>query len=744
MTDRSKKEKEVLSKEADKRKALMYNDLLSEGAQKDLVARILHDVKDSEGARTEYFARRKEIIDIYEGKTKEKVDPFPGCANVNTMITAMVVELLQAKLFPTVYNEDLIYFRPVESGDVETAEAVSVFMRWAQREAKMASVVDDVIKALCLEGTAVVKVRWDEEYRWVQRKIPSLKKAANRLKSTVLNLMGAEKRVKYQDLTYDIKYEFLKFEKCIVELLPLDDVGFPVYAMPRTDEHRLEYLWHRTRPAYTALRQKELTGFFINTKNVSDYIDKWLAANPPIQKGRQEAEGTVSPQYVKQNRRCEEIEWYGKVDVPSKGLMDCVVWVERGSKTFLGIMPVMNLSRIGNRLVFVGQLVPRLHRMYGKGIADFVVELQKEMDSIHNQRLDAATMSIIPPGIYRAASATEPEELKLQPALWIPVDDVNDVKYLTMPNNVLVSFQEERMLMELIQNISSIGGYQSGQESSVNRTRATATGTMAIIAQGEQRFQILAKRIQTFLGKVLKAMLEQYQEKMPPRLADRVLGDDGRLLFPKGLSVEDISGTFDIYMQLDATGGSKQMERESSANLYGALLQNPLVQQNPTGLYEITADLLKAAGKVDPQRYIGPKPLTPNASTVDDEIRKIKQGVLPGTTQGQNPQQLLQGLRDFMDTEEFDGLEPEKQALVKIRLLNLGTEFAKFIGEMSKQNQQGGVPQGMPQQGGVPNEGGPGAPGGQGEPVLANAMPQAQGPAGPQGAGIGIGGPQQG
>jgi len=77
--------------------------------------------------------------------------------------------------------------------------------------------------------------------------------------------------------------------------------------------------------------------------------------------------------------------------------------------------------------------------MYGKTIP--VNELENEMNSIHNQRLDAGTMSIIPMGVYRAGSGLTPEEIQVRPGLWIPVDDINDIKYLVMPNNVLVSFQ---------------------------------------------------------------------------------------------------------------------------------------------------------------------------------------------------------------------------------------------------------------------------------------------------------------
>ena len=76
-----------------------------------------------------------------------------------------------------------------------------------------------------------------------------------------------------------------------------------------------------------------------------------------------------------------------------KDYIECIFFIEAKTKTFLGAMPLIEVSRINKRPFVIAQLIKRTNRMYGKGIGDFVKELQKEMDSIHNQRLDAGTMS---------------------------------------------------------------------------------------------------------------------------------------------------------------------------------------------------------------------------------------------------------------------------------------------------------------------------------------------------------------
>jgi len=673
------KQKKVLEEEKAKQQKLMFS--LSEDIQRDIVEMVIKDVEDDEKSRTEFMENRKEIIELYEGIKKEKNDPFPNCANVKTMIVAMVVELLHSRLFPAVFNEDLVYWIPQEKSDIATADNIGKFMKWALRNMKFGQFVDDFVKNLVLEGTAVAKIRWETEYRWVQRKIPKESKIINRIKNVILNLFGKKTTVRTTDEDFEVIYDYKKFENCVVELIPLEDVGFPPYSIPGSDENKLRHIWHRTRPFIDDLRQKQDEGWFINVDKISDWVVNQLTQG--TEKTKMEAEGVRKVNLEKERYPLELIEWYGKYNVPGYGKIECIFWVEKNSKTYLGGMPLVNVSRINRRPFVIAQLVRRTNRMYGKGIADFVKELQKEMDSIYNQYLDAGTMTIIPPGVYRAASGMTPEEIQLKPGLWIPLDDVNDAKWIVMPNNVLISYQAIRMLMELIEKISSVGAYQSGQESDIVRTRATARGTLAIIAQGEVRFNTLAKRIQQSLAKILVHILQQYQQNIPPGLEQRILGDSGEPIFPEGISPEDIAGNYDVYLGLDSTGGSKILERETAAILYQGMISNPLILSNPAGLWELTADTLRAAGKLDVERYIGPKPQVPQeiTKTVAEENALIMQGKQVYTKPTDNVMEHLLGHLYFAQSPEGLNLTPEARRLLDLHILETKRQLVQMVSQ---------------------------------------------------------------
>ena len=675
---------------------LMYNDKLTDAEQRKLVFRIIHDVKADEAARREFLDIRDEIISLYEGHKKPKSDPFVGCANVQTMITAMVCELLHSKLYPIAYNEDLTYWVPQESTDLEQADGVGKFMKWGLRNIKFTDYVDDYVHNMVLEGTTVTKILWDTEYRWVQRKIPIPESFMRKVKAKFYQILGKQAELELETTDYEVKYEYLKFENPKVELCALEDVGFPCWSIPGSDENLLTHIWHRTRPLVSELKQKARMGYYTNVDTVANQTEKRLQQEGKLQMTKTQSEGTdyvINKEVMVEGWPVERIEWYGQVEIDGM-MQECIVWIEKLTETFLGCMPLLAISRKNRRPFVIGQFIRRSHRMYGKTVLDFIKELNKEADSIHDQRLDIGTMAIIPPGIYRAASGTEAEELKMRPGVMIPVDDVNDVRWQAVPNNVLVSFQEERMLMELVEKITSVGSYQSGQESDINRTKATARGTMAIIAQGDQRFQSLGKRIQSPLARTLIKVLELYQQNIPVGLESRVLGEDGQKIFPEGLSVEDLAGNFDVVQAMDTSGGSKIMKKDQNAQLFQMMVP-VLAQLHPQGIWELASAVVSDFGHVEVERIIGPRPPSQaqafdQVQAIMKEVTLIREGRLPKTEDGGSPMATLTALMAFKQSTEGKALEPEKQGLLDTRIAMLRLELLNAVSEQQTKNEMAG------------------------------------------------------
>lgn len=718
----------ALSEEKKRLQALTFNSILSEDDQAEIVERVIRDVDDDIANRGEYMDKLTEILDIYEGKRDDsnpKSDPFEGAADVRTMLVAAQVEVLHANLMPNLYDQERLIWRPRERMDRRQIDATGRFMRWALDHIRFDAWVDQTAYAHALEGTVASKIRWDVQWRWVQRRAIKEQSVVEKAEDFTSNDNPAARfDVGAED--YDVRYDYVKFERAVVEDPPLGDVGFPncsVSSFP-VDADELDHIWHRTRPLLADLKDKRDMGLFINTDDVEVSMSE-----PPEeseeQRARMQAEGTQIAQPNPTFQPTELIEYYGQFDVPGKGVMECVAWVEKNSKTFLGLMPLVAMWRSGRRPWVLSQLIPRKGRIYGKGIAHMVMELQKIIDTVHNQRLDIGTMTIIPMGVYRAGSGFEPDQLQARPGLWIPVDDVNDAKPIALPNNTITTFQEENFLLRVAERLTSIGELQSGQESSTIGTRATARGTIALLARSDLRTNVLASRIRTHISRVIKMLLLAWQDKMPGDMADRVVGDDGDALFSDGLTPAEIAGDFDVELEIDPTGGSKQAEIDNALSMYQLLMQNPLVVSNPALVWQISANLLEKTGMTDIESFIGPKPPEQPEVTdlVKDEISQLNQGRLPKSTQVTPLAEVFIGLLSFTQTNEFRRLPAEKSRLFLIRMGILQAEMVKQIqrqqAERQAQQQAGGDlgagvvgPEGpQPQDQGLAGPAGPGVAG---------------------------------
>jgi len=91
-------------------------------------------------------------------------------------------------------------------------------------------------------------------------------------------------------------------------------------------------------------------------------------------------------------------------------------------------------------------------RAYTEHIPELVRHLHREMNAIHNQRIDAGNMVIAPFFFFRAASGMEPEEIAVKPATGIPLDDPQrDVFFPDYnPSRLSVSFQEDQRVYRLL------------------------------------------------------------------------------------------------------------------------------------------------------------------------------------------------------------------------------------------------------------------------------------------------------
>ena len=529
--------------------------------------------------RADWESIRKESLDLLEGIRPPKSDPWTNCSNIDTMATATHCKLIHSKIFPAVWNENLIHWRPQEKSDVADVEKIQKFMGWVVRqELKLQNTIDDIIWDIVVNGTVALKTRWVTEYRTIGKRVGN-----------------------------HVEYEEVAHQKCVIDNIPIDEIYLPTLWKGVDDSEFIAQDIYMRLPEIEDLASRKI----FQVDDIANKLTPKLDEQVPdtLRSKKKEIEGVAESKIeaFKSSMPVRLIECYMKWMINGK-LKESIFTVAYESGAYLSGKPLSAVSPIGKRPWVIGQLMRRTGRPYGIGFPELMRGLVKELNAIHNQRIDAGSISIAPFGFYRAASSFKPQNVEIGPGVMIPVDDINDVKITTLQHNPVASFQEERIIIEFIEKLTSVSAYQMGRESDIVKSRATATGTMSLMNQGEQAFTILGVRCQSIISRLLTQVLQQYQMWMPIGFADRILGESaGKMLSPDGAPMIDIAGQYDAYMTLDTTAGNKQMERQGNAAMVQMGPTLMALAQDPRG-WEMASDFVKSLNKVEVEKYIGPKP----------------------------------------------------------------------------------------------------------------------------------------
>ena len=662
---------------------------------------------------------RKESIDLYEGKKAPKNIPYPGCSNLSTMVTTTACDLIHSKLFPIVWNDELIYWKGSEQHDKEIANSIRNLMRWVvQSDMKMQDDVDDITGRLVVDGTIAIKLVWKPYYKWIRRKVPKA--------------VGPNGEVRYE-----VKLEHKRFERCFLNVRPIDKVYLPWNA---DNEQDAEYIIDEMYYTQRQLKEMQVRGHAFGVdKTFDEKLTGFMEQKEGTDRARMDSQGLSNFHVRKEAYPIKVYDAYVKYDWNNDGIAEeCVFMVAPETRTYLSGKPLIAISKIEEKPWVIGPFLKRPGAILGKGVPELMRHLHKEMDAIHNQRIDAGNYVIAPWFFYRPASGLKPEEIRIGPGVGVPVDDPSrDVAFPNIPTSgITISFQEEKVVLDLIERLTSVSAYQLGKESEIVKSRATARGTLAIIQQGEQKFTILGKRVQNILARLLTKILHMYQEYLPPDEQRRILGKDGSML--PNIAPEDIAGEYDAYMVLDATAGSSAMERETNLAVFQMLANDPYILQNPVRGWEIRADLLKSLGKKDVEKILGPRPPMDQFNRyAENENVRMSQGEVMVPKKGEDHTQHLIAHLAFRNKPEYVDIPPEYKSIIDQHIMKTKALYeeemimGRIYAEQAQKNQGSGQSQSPTGPPGMGNVQGPPVPGFGGQGGVQAGAPGAGTPGAP-------------
>ena len=569
----------------------------------------------SKGERISFKKWMKDIRDLYNARREPKTIPWKFCSNRSLRITASIVDMLHARLYSAVVNEELVRWRPGGTEDFPKVERITKFMHWwAWVRSRLRHFYDPWIKSVIGYGSILTESTWKVK----------LLQTGNSINEPV-NGEDGQQLVNSDGTPSVVKgFEPDRIESSASKIFLEDQFMFQEGSMDISEEPVIieEDVFYRV------LEDGEAEGKFLN---VTDKLREMI----PV--GR-EMGSNLSPEEAERvrtaklrNHPVKIVREYLHFDADGDGFAEDIrVYVSLEHDLYLGGIAMKSITKSGKRPLTYTKFEDRLEhpqRNWGIGIVEKVRELAEEIDAIFNQVNDGNTLSVMNPVFYDPGGDIDAPVLKLQPNRMTPVSDPTRNIYfppINIPTEKLLN--AIKLILEFIERLTAASSFVLGKQDELAGGSGTATRTNAIVSAAEQRFALPGERLREGASAILTNHLDLVQLNIQPGLETRIMGENGEPLFGANeLSQQGIASEMDAYLLADPSEGSKSTERELAGMFYSILLQNVIVGTDPAKIYKITADLLKAYGK-DPKEYLGPEPDYDMIDSPQDENTLLVQG----------------------------------------------------------------------------------------------------------------------
>jgi hypothetical protein len=505
---------------------------------KEIVDYVVNNFKRAKTAREPREALWLELYQLYNSYTaKEKPDGSNLFIPYVFSIIETVVPRIMAGLFSA---RPWLGILPLRSDMVRNAKALENLLDY-QLTQKMGffSVAASWIKETCIYGTGILKVGWEYKEEEVTVTKPLVE---------IFGIPLGSQPVKETKVTVDDPY---------VEHIDLWDFFVDPDAK---DIDSAKYCIHRSYPTIEELEQKAEDGLY---KNI-DEVKKAIATSEE-QRGRDERLSSIGMQSNPLRREDEIVLIEYWEDDRVIGVVNDSILVRNDEN------PFYHRKKPFLRLVDI--FVP--HEFYGKGEVEIARDMQYELNSLRNARMDNVNLLINRMWKVLRGADIDLKQLRSRAGGIIEVDDMNDIEELTFTDIASSSYMEDSRIREDMDRAVGVFDYTRGETTD---RRETATTASILSQSADERFKLKVRLMEDTglrrLGQLLVALNQQF---LTSERAVRILGTEGMEFI--NVSPQDIIGQYDV-MPLGTTIEpvvNKQARLDNLINMYNLMKDSPYI-----------------------------------------------------------------------------------------------------------------------------------------------------------------------
>jgi hypothetical protein len=163
----------------------------------------------------------------------------------------------------------------------------------------------------------------------------------------------------------------------------------------------------------------------------------------------------------------------------------------------------------------------RSNRLLRRCINDMLFDINEEIDTQHNQRIDARTITLVPSFLKKSTSLVKLDRSDqfFYPGVCFTVQSMDELKQMPISQTDMgQSLQEESNLMQIAELetgwISARGGQSNPKD-----PRASGKKTQALIGQSNQRIDAYLKSLKPSIDEIGSQILELYYQFSPDHVS---------------------------------------------------------------------------------------------------------------------------------------------------------------------------------------------------------------------------------
>lgn len=471
-----------------------------------------------------------------EPKQKRRTFPWPNACNIEIPVISNAVDSIVARMVNTIHAPEPFWtIRPLSPETDHIATPLQSHLDWS-RKAEF-----DLYKANRSNFIELTKYGWSW-YKWGWEVFTKPEYRVNEYGTPVYKPRLIRRPNVYHVLNKDV-----------------------VVQAGIEDETQAEWIAHIVRLTDNQMWCRKEDGVYA-------YVDEIIKSKDEDQRTPENREGISrlvenSMKRKKLNTLYEiELDWrWGEPKVP----IPMVITYHRPTRKIARVV----FNPYGMRFLRKSQFIMREGKLRGRGIAQQLFYLQKEIGTLHRQQVDNGTIANT--RFFVGKKSVVRSGTQIWPGRFFPATNPReDIIPMQIGDIYQSSGVLETRAMAYAERASGVSDYQLGRESSVAGSSATATGTLAVIQEGNRRFDLNIRDAREVLGDIGRNIILLNQMYRPRGMAFFVQGSGGKWT-EQALSLPPEFDLGRVAVDLTASTATinRSIERQELMALMGAAQQ---------------------------------------------------------------------------------------------------------------------------------------------------------------------------